>query len=163
MAKNVPNPKLVPNQPTRRPGIRPEYRVIPDKRLVWVKFAKRTTEKEIAGYAKALCLDPAFDPEFSEIVDLRDVEDLDLQGDEMMELADKIDPFSYQAKRAFVVSNAVQSHAVRMHQILRISKENIATFHSMEEAERWVAKVFSNRGTPRTAGGDAKRSKASAP
>ena len=151
-----------PNQLSRRPGMRPEYRVIPEKRLVSVKFAKRTTEKEIAGYARALCLDPSFDPEFSEIVDLRDVEDLDLRGDEMMELADKIDPFSYQAKRAFVVSNAVQRHAVRMHQILRISKENIAVFHSMEEAERWVAKVTFTRST-RTAGSDTKSSKVTVP
>jgi hypothetical protein len=28
-----------------------------------------------------------------------------------------------------------------MHQILRIAKENISTFRSLEEAERWIEKM----------------------
>ncbi len=123
--------------PLRR-GTPPEYNVIPERRLVFVKFGKLTTEREIARYAIRLHADPSFDPEFSEIVDLRDVEELDLRGDQMVELADRIDPFSPNAKRAFVVQNSVQSHAARMHQILRISKENIGIFHSVEEAEHWI-------------------------
>jgi hypothetical protein len=125
----------------RRPGNRPEYQIFPRRRIVLVKFGKRTTEREIASYALSLRIDPLFQPEFSEIVDLRDVKDLDLNGAEMMDLADNVDPFSYEAKRAFVVGDSVQGHAARMHQILRIAKENLIVVHSVEEAERWIEKT----------------------
>ena len=137
-------------QNVRRRGDRPRHNVIAERRIVTVKFGKRVTENEIAGYAAALRADRSFQPEFSEIVDLRDVEDLDLRGNEMMELADKIDPFSFEAKRAFVVRNSVQSHAARMHQILRIAKENIFICHSLEEAECWIAGIPATRAAKAT-------------
>lgn len=128
-----------PNRPNRHPpAALPEYKVIPERRIVRVKFGKRVTEREIAWYARSLGVDPAFNPEFSEIVDLREVEELELRGEEMMELAEKIDPFSLHAKRAFVVRDPIQSHAARMHQILRLSKENISIFYSIEDAEQWI-------------------------
>ena len=120
------------------PGNPPEYRVIPEKRLVCVKFGKRVTLREIATYAASVCTDPLFDPQFSEIVDLREVEELDLHGQEMLKLADEVDPFSLEAKRAFVVRDRVQTHAAQMHKLLRIAKEKIAICHSIDEAERWI-------------------------
>jgi len=128
-----------PNRQNRHPpAALPEYTVIPDMRTVCVKFGKRVTEREIAWYARSLRMDPAFNPEFSEIVDLREVEELELRGEEMMELAEKIDPFSHDAKRAFVVRDSVQKHAAHMHQILRLAKENLSIFYSIEDAEQWI-------------------------
>jgi hypothetical protein len=115
-----------------------DFHVFPEKRMVLVKFGKRVTEREIAVYALGLGSHAGFRPDFSEIVDLREVEELVLNGGEMMELAEKIDPFSPAAKRAFVVRDSIQTHAARMHQILRLSKDNISVFHSVEEAERWI-------------------------
>jgi hypothetical protein len=115
-----------------------DCRVVPEKRLVTVKFGNTLTEREIAIYAASLRANPLFDPKFSEIVDLRDVEKLDLHGEQMLKLADKVDPFSFDSKRAFVVGNRTQSHAARMHQILRTSNENIRIFNSLPEAERWI-------------------------
>jgi hypothetical protein len=108
------------------------------RRLVSIKFGKTVTFSDIERYAKQLRLNPLFQPEYSEIVDLTEVEELDLQADEFLKLADKIDPFSPAAKRAFVVRTLVQSHAARMHKVLR-TQRNIEIFHSIEEAERWVA------------------------
>ncbi len=72
MTEEVQNPDGSPDPTNRRhPGTRPEYKVIPERRLVFVKFGKRVTESEIAGYAASLRVDPLFDPRFSEIVDLR--------------------------------------------------------------------------------------------
>ena len=126
-----------PRNPPRR-GTPAVYQILPEKRVVIVKFGKVVTEKEIAEYALSLRVDPVFDPEFSEIVDLREVQELDLRSDEMMELADKIDPFSIDAKRAFVVGDSAQAHAARIHQILRVSQDKISIFRSVEEAERWL-------------------------
>jgi hypothetical protein len=78
-----------------------------------------------------------FDASFSEIVDLTAVEEVDLQGNEFLNLADKVDPFSEQSRRAFVVRNSVQNHAARMHKVLGTGR-SIEIFRSIEEAERWI-------------------------
>jgi len=78
-----------------------------------------------------LQIDPSFRSTYSEIVDLRQVEELDLQADELLALADKID-------RVFVVRTSVQNQAARMHKVLR-TQRNIEIFRSLEEAERWIA------------------------
>jgi hypothetical protein len=109
-----------------------------EKRLVAVTFGKKLTVYDIQRYAELLLLNPSFRPNYSEIVDLTDVEELDLQADEFLTLADKIDPFSHDARRAFVVRTSVQNHAARMHRVLR-TQRNIEIFRSLEEAERWTA------------------------
>jgi len=114
-----------------------EYVVDAGRRLVAVKFGKKLTVNDIERYAKWLRLNPSFRPDFSEIVDLTQVEELDLKADEFLRLADEIDPFSPAAKRAFVVRNSVQSHAARMHKVLR-TQRNIEILNSVEEAERWI-------------------------
>jgi len=111
--------------------------VDPGRRLVTVKFGKKLTFGDIERYAKRLLLNPSFQPDYSEIIDLTEVEELDLQADEFLKLADKIDPFSPVAKRAFVVRTSTQNHAARMHKVLR-TQRNIEIFRSVEEAERWV-------------------------
>jgi hypothetical protein len=113
------------------------YVVDPEKRLVSVKFGRKLTVTDIENYAASLRANPQFDPDFSEIADLSEVEELDLQPDEFIRLADKIDPFSLQAKRAFVARTAVQSHAARMHKILRTQRD-FSIFRSVEEAEAWI-------------------------
>ncbi len=110
----------------------------PERRLVRVRFGKKLTFEDIGRYANSLLANPSFRPNYSEVVDLREVEELDLQADEFLKLADKIDPFSPTAKRAFVVRTSTQNHAARMHKVLR-TQRNIEIFHSVEEAERWVA------------------------
>jgi hypothetical protein len=113
------------------------YTVDPAKRLVSVKFRQKLTVRDIELYAALLRSNPAFDPDFSEIVDMTEVEDLDLAPQEFIRLADEIDPFSDRAKRAFVVCSEVQHHAARMHKILR-TQRNFSIFRSLEAAERWV-------------------------
>ena len=117
------------------------------QKLVVVRFGKTVTARDIERYAARLRENPAFQPLFSEITDLRDVEELDLKADEFLRLADEVDPFSDQSKRAFVVRNAVQAHAARMHKILRTHK-SFEIFQSLEDAERWI---FSPVPTPRPA------------
>jgi hypothetical protein len=84
--------------------------------------------RDVERYAILLRANPLFRPDFSEIVDLTEVEEVSLQGEEFLRLADKVDPFSYDAKRAFVARSSVQNHAARMHKILR-TQRNIEIFH----------------------------------
>jgi len=114
------------------------YEVAVAKGIVTVKFGKRLTIAEIEQYADTLRNDPAFHPGFSEIVDLREIEEVDLKADDFLRLADQIDPFLPTARRAFVVKSTVQTHAARMHKILR-SEKSIEIFETLEEAECWIA------------------------
>lgn len=114
-----------------------QFSIEPEKRLVRVKFGKVVVARDIGNYAERLRSDPAFDPTFSEIVDLRAVEELDLQAADFIRLADEVDPFLLNAKRAFVVDTPVQSHAARMHKILR-AQRNIEIFETIEAAELWI-------------------------
>ena len=115
-----------------------EYVVDVARRLVTVKFGKKMTVEDIERYARLLRSNPSFQPDYSEIVDLTQVEELNLQADEFLRLADEIDPFAPQAKRAFVIRTSTQKHAARMHRVLR-TQRNIEIFESIEEAERWIA------------------------
>jgi hypothetical protein len=115
-----------------------QFCVDAEHRLVTVRFGKTVTARDIERYAAQLRDFPTFSPDFSEITDLRDVEMLNLTAEEFIRLADKIDPFSDTAKRAFVVRNSVQAHAARMHKILR-TQRSFEIFYSLEEAERWIS------------------------
>jgi hypothetical protein len=107
------------------------------RQLVVVKFGNRVTAEEIGEYVQKLRVHPSFQSTSSEIVDLRGAKDIELQADDFLTLADEVDPFSPEAKRAFVAKTSVQNHAARMHEILR-SHRNIEIFRTFEEAERWI-------------------------
>jgi hypothetical protein len=109
-----------------------------DKRLVIVKFSKKLTPYNIEKYARDLCAHPRFEPTFSEIADISEVQEVELDANDFFKLADSVDPFSLDSKRAFVARNAVQKHAARMHKILR-TQRNFEIFESLEDAERWIA------------------------
>jgi hypothetical protein len=108
-----------------------------ERKRVVVRFGRRLTASDIQKYVSWLVSSPLFQPDFCELVDLSGVEDLDLQADDFLALADQIDPYSPKAKRAFVAKNSVQNHAARMHQILR-PEADIMIFHTIEEAEHWL-------------------------
>ena len=114
-----------------------EHLVDAEKQLVIVKFGKRLSFRDIERYTNLLRADPAFRPSFSEIADLSEVEELGVEADEFLKLADKTDPFSPDAKRAFVARSPVQTHAARMHKILR-TQRNIEIFSTLEAAEVWI-------------------------
>ena len=105
-----------------------DYSLDARKRVVTVKFHRTVTVSSIARYAAALRADPLFKPDFSEIVDMSEVEELDLKPEEFIRLADEVDPFALDAKRAFVVHNKVQQHAARMHKNL----EGAAKFRNLQ-------------------------------
>jgi hypothetical protein len=113
------------------------YLLDPEKKYVSVRFHKKVTVRDIEKYAASLRANSLFHPDFSEIVDLSEVEELDLNAEEFIRLADEVDPFSVAAKRAFVVRNEIQHHAARMHKILR-TQRNFSIFRSLEDARRWL-------------------------
>ena len=116
---------------------RVRFTIDPHRRLVIARFGKRLTALDIQTYAQGLSNDPGFSPSFSEIADISNVKELALEAPDFLRLADSVDPFSLESKRAFVAKTTVQTHAARMHKILR-SQRNFEIFRTLEEAKRWI-------------------------
>jgi hypothetical protein len=116
----------------------PIYSIDSAARLVSVKFSNKLTFFNIVNYASSLRVDPRFSPAFSEIVDLRFVDSVSVSAREAMALADNVDPFSFNSKRAFVVQSQAQVNAAHLHRILRPESKTIQVFYSIDEARRWV-------------------------
>lgn len=114
-----------------------EFDIDVEKRTVFVRFGKKVTLGDIRRYTDRLKADLGFDRNFSEIVDLQEVEDLKLKAPDFLKLADEVDCFSRDTWRAFVVHNSMQNHAARMHKLLRLGA-NMRIFTSVEEAKAWV-------------------------
>lgn len=114
-----------------------EFEIDVEKCIVFARFGKKMSVDDIRSYTERLKADPAFNRTFSEIVDLRKVEDLALKAADFLKIADEIDCFSTSAWRAFVVHNSVQDHAARIHAILR-PKGNTCVFTTLEEATAWI-------------------------
>jgi DNA-binding CsgD family transcriptional regulator len=108
-----------------------------DRRLVFVKFGKSLTFADVESYIGRLQANPVFESNFSEIVDLSDVVELNMRAEDFLKLADEIDPFAANARRAFIARSSVQNHVARMNKILRGNK-NIEIFRTMDEAEQWI-------------------------
>ena len=114
------------------------YTIDPNKRIVTAKFGGLLTADVLCQYTNVLRQDPNFSASFSEIADITEVEEVQLSGEQMIRLADSMDPFSHESKRAFVVQNAMQVHEAKMYGILRLSQDRIRAFDSCEDAERWI-------------------------
>ena len=114
------------------------YTIDLNKRIVTATFGGILTADVLCQYTKLLRQDPKFSASLSEIADITEVQEIQLSGEQLIRLADSIDPFSRAAKRAFIVRNAMQGHEARMYGILRLSRERIRAFHSCSEAERWI-------------------------
>lgn len=124
--------------PSQRLEFGNQFVVDVEHRTVIVKFSKTLKAENIERYVQQLKVNAAFEPTFSEIVDLSRVERVDLRGEDVLRLADHVDPFSFDSKRAFVTKDSAQAHQARMYQISRMSKDKIRSFRSVEEAERWI-------------------------
>lgn len=107
-----------------------------DRRLAVVKFEGSVGVQEIAKYAESLVAHPDFDPSFSEFTDLRGVQQFDLQANDFLTLADRVDPFLLAAKRAFVMQTSLQNRAACMPKFLRPHR-TIEIFESVAQAEEW--------------------------
>ena len=112
-----------------------DYRIDSEQARVCVRFTGKLTVDVIECYATALRNDSGFDPAWSEIVDLRVVEEIEISAEQAIVLADRIDPFSASSPRAFVVKNDLQRHVARMQQILRSPFKTIGIFDNMAEAK----------------------------
>jgi hypothetical protein len=116
-----------------------QYVVDIDNHIVRTRFSGLVTHHDVADHAARLHGDPAFDPQFSELVTFGENPDIQLGYLDWQSLADR-DPFSSSSKRAFVVQPRCAVYGVvRMCQIARNHPANICIFETLEEALSWLS------------------------
>jgi hypothetical protein len=114
------------------------FHVDAERRLVTVKFDRHVGVPEVLEYLEQLKADPAFDPEFAELVDLTQVVNTEVDFQAAMTIARDKDPFSRKAMRAFVAPTTETLESVRRYDMARGNDGSISVFRTVEEARRWL-------------------------
>ena len=123
------------------------FNVDSERRLVTVRFDSEVTLQDVVQYLESLKANPAFDPGFSELVDLTQVMSSEVDFQAAMMLSHEVDPFSRKARRAFVAPRVATFRTVRMYQMARGDDGSIAVFRTMDEAKHWLNIKQSASGT----------------
>ena len=114
------------------------YRIDVARRLVLSRAWGVFTAQDLLDHYNALAADPAFDPSFSQLVDLRDVEQVELDTSVIRRHAlERL--FGGGAQRALVVSSDMHYGLARMYgAFAEFASQNVKVFRDMHEAEQWL-------------------------
>jgi hypothetical protein len=116
------------------------YEIDPGHRLVRARAWGELTHDEITALRLRYTGDPAFQPDFSQLFDLREVTTVAATLEELQQVAG-FSVFGAGAKRAFVATNPVPYAFSRMYEAYREfngGQEEIEVFRSIEDAEKWL-------------------------
>jgi len=97
------------------------------------------TDDEIAAHADALATDARFEPGFRQIVDFRELTEIQVTGAGVREVA-RHNPFRRDARRAFVVASDEAFGVTRMFGMFTDSSgDEFRIFRAIEPAFEWIA------------------------
>jgi hypothetical protein len=95
-------------------------------------------EREILAHVRALIADPRFGRNFHQLLDMRDVTNLQFTASSVREMV-RLNPFGAGARRAVVVTNDIVFGMARMYQILADeSPDELQIFRKMDDALQWL-------------------------
>lgn len=110
-----------------------------ENHIVLTIFRGVLTLTEAAELSARLDADPAFAPDFSELIDFGCVSEVQMGYSEFRSLQ-AIDPFSTNSKRAFVIGSSSSVYGIaRLYQTMRGANALVEIFKTIEEAMRWLA------------------------
>jgi len=114
------------------------YRIDVERRLVLTRVWGVFTTQDLFDHYNSLAADPAFDPTFSQLADLRDVEREEL-GRPLIRRHALERLFSPRAQRALVVSSADHYELARIYaSFAQFASQNVHVFRDMHDAEEWL-------------------------
>jgi hypothetical protein len=116
------------------------YHIDPVAKLVHTHVEGHVTLEEMLSHAHLLKSDPAFRPEYSNLIDLSRFTGTDLHQDAMKAFARGLqgEIFAPSAKRAVVAPSDSAFDLSRKFQSMRADQENFQVFHTMDEARHWL-------------------------
>ena len=95
-------------------------------------------DSELLRHARALGTDPLFRPGFNQIVDFRDVTEIQVTSATVREMV-HLSPFGKGSRRALLVNNDVVFGLTRMYQILmEQAPDEVAIFRDEDVALKWL-------------------------
>ena len=114
------------------------YRIDVERRLVLSRGWGVFTAQDVLDHFNALGVDPAFEPSFGQLVDLRDVERIDMEPSFIRRHAlERL--FAPGAQRALVTASDVAYQLARMYSsYAAYVPQNVHVFRDMHDAERWL-------------------------
>jgi hypothetical protein len=120
-----------------------QYVIDVEHHVVLTTLGGVVTRHELADYAARLRDDPAFKPDFVELITFERNPEIRLGYLDWHSLAD-CDPFSVASKRAFVIrSSGALYGMIRMFQIARNEPSNIQVFETKDKALLWLSSPLS--------------------
>jgi hypothetical protein len=120
------------------PSVPAEYRIDPERRVVYSRGWGLLTDEDLVDYQLRLNADPDFRPHYSQLVDLTGVEALELSAEGVRTSA-AAELWSPEARRAFVAPMDAAYGMVRMHEALSGGENpNVRVFRCIAEAREWL-------------------------
>lgn len=117
------------------------YSIDKARHLVLSRFWGVLTDQEVRGHGRNLATDPAFDPSFYHLCDLRELIVAAVSDAVVAEVAHE-SVFRRGTRRAFVLDEEqyLRSGLARLFQLYaeHAPGQQIKVFHDLAEAERWV-------------------------
>jgi hypothetical protein len=102
------------------------YRIDQAQRLVYSRGWGAVNEAELTSHAQSLRIDPAFNPDFGQIVDFTEVTRLGASYRSIRALA-RLVPFSRSARRVAVIQRDLYYGIIRMYELLLETAEGRIT------------------------------------
>jgi hypothetical protein len=114
------------------------YEIRPSMRLVISRAWGVLSAAEVAEHYRVIAADPAFDPGFSQLADLRQVEHVDMSSPSVRREALET-VFSSRSLRAFIARTDEQALAANLYAVYgKYVRQNIQVFREVRDAEKWL-------------------------
>ncbi len=114
------------------------YRIDVARRLVLTRAWGVFTAQDLYDHYNSLAADPAFDPSFPQLVDLREVERVDMEPSIIRRHALEF-LFGSGTQRALVTASDVAYQLARMYgAFAAYVPQNVHVFRDMHDAEHWL-------------------------
>ena len=115
-------------------------RVDPIRRVSYVRLSGAVMFDDLASAQRALAVEPAFDPTFPLLLDLRDADDVRLTRREMQSLAG-VSALAPSTRRAILVGGPGVLGMARVYETIRENEtatDVVRTCQTIEEAVAWL-------------------------
>lgn len=116
------------------------YVIDPVRQVVTCRVWGVFTNAELTEHYRRLVADPAFDPGYAQLADLRDVTEFAVDS-ALIESTARESVFAAGTARAFVAPKGVAFGLARMFTAYAPEDQAVRVFERMEEAETWLLGV----------------------
>ena len=114
------------------------YDIDPGRSLVVCRAWGEFSNCDLREHYRRLTADPAFDPRYAQLADLRGVTDFSVDS-EMIESAARKQVFAPGTPRAFVAPRGVAFGLARMFAAYAPDENAVHVFETVADAEAWLA------------------------